>query len=542
MRVKRVRDRLRGGPAPPRAFPTPAEQQLSQPECLQSATAVALEQGRGAVRLWVLDSGETPTQALASGSGAAKARFPPKVVVYNLRPRASRAWMRPFDGVPSSAVSGLAVDPGAQDTRAYVGYPEAPGGAALIVLSLKNKAFWHVRLQGMSPPPPQPQHAEAETAQATGRRRGRGGRRRLPRQAPRSGRSAPTHWDVAVLRGATKRPRMVLTPRGSPHIYDVALDALRGAAPDANHRDDALVPAAELGARRLVSKPVPSSWSSGLLADPEGGLLFFQASRAPGACTGAVMRWDPRRGAGPYGYAVLHRDNVSLPLTSAIFLDGQGAAWAACTTFAEHHGCDTAIHHAYEDEEEEEEVVEDDDRKYRAMYPDDDGRYPAEYPDDEDDDDVDSQDDDDDEHDHVNLETKHADDVGHVNDLPPVFRRGSSCRFPRAVGWRVRDVADRGERRAKAGAGGQGEHAEPQEYVCMSSKTRPPSQRAAAGNSGDPNTIMITRRAGHNGGRRLGGGTVLVHQDADAHADGRRIAAVTHCVRLHWDELHEPEQ
>ena len=87
------------------------------------------------------------------------------------------------------------------------------------------------------------------------------------------------------------------------------------------------MPVATLGARRLARKPGPSC---GLLGDADGGLLYFLLEGR------AVMRWDPRRGAGSRGHELVYQDNATLPLSSALFLDGRGAAWAACTTFADH--------------------------------------------------------------------------------------------------------------------------------------------------------------------------------------------------------------
>ncbi|KAE8747600.1 hypothetical protein FOCC_FOCC005761 [Frankliniella occidentalis] len=362
-----------------------------------------------------------------------------------------------------------------------------------------------------------------------------------PREAFPTTFAPSSQWDVAVLRAASKKPRMVIAPRESPFMFDVTLDGLRGPGPDANHRNDALVPTSELGARRLVRKPGPGP-SSGLLGDPSGGLLFFQA----GPDGGAVMRWDPRLGAGPRGYVVVHRDNGTLPLTSAVFLDGQGAAWAACTTFAPHLG-DGGIHHADEDaddyEEEDDESEDESDEENGVIN----------------------------NEDHDDLEIDHFDDGDHyIDNAPPppppppspTFRRSNSCRYPRAVGWKIREVAQRQDDGSRQDSE---EHAaEPQEYVCMSPADAPskairvapcasaaqtgPSRRVASRTrrpvkeQDDVNTMMITRRAGQfdGSGLRTSAGhhkTVLVHDGHPARGpSARRPRDPTHCVRLHWDE------
>lgn len=118
------------------------EQVVGDRASLQSVTAVAVESGRGAARLWVLDSGEEPSNSLA--------RCSPKIAVFNLRGNNQKVWLRQFDGLAPGSVSGLALDPTTSDTRAYVGHPDAGGGGGtIIVLSWKAKAFWKLRLHGM---------------------------------------------------------------------------------------------------------------------------------------------------------------------------------------------------------------------------------------------------------------------------------------------------------------------------------------------------------------------------------------------------------
>lgn len=427
-----------------RAFPRMEEQVVGDRAKLQSVTALAVESGRGAARLWVLDSGEEPSASLA--------RCPPKIVVFNLRGNNQRVWLRQFDGVAPGAVSGLALDASVSDTRAYVGHPDAGSGGTIIVLSWKGKAFWQVRLHGMEAGPrPKPQPAAPSW-----------------NRAPKTCRGPP-HWDIALMRTAKRTPRMVIMPRNAQDIFDVALDPLRGPAPDSEHRNDALVTAAELGARRLASKPTPCP-SCGLLGDPSGGLLYFLI----GADGGGVVRWDPRRGAGAQGHSVVYSDNASLPLSGALFLDAQGGAWAACTTFAQHR--DDAL-------DDDEEHGEDEDGE-----------------------------------------------LDDYRDVPTPRRARRRNRLPRGVRWTSigsfwdQNAADEGS--GEDDLDSDEEHAaEPQEYVCMS----PMPGRPGPGPSGDKVATApcekMDRRAG---GPRPWGSPKTLADDTKTMMVTRRRERVRH--------------
>ncbi|XP_034247945.1 uncharacterized protein LOC117649367 isoform X2 [Thrips palmi] len=490
-----------------RAFPRLEEQAVGDRARLQSVTAVAVESGRGAARLWVLDSGEEPSNSLA--------RCSPKIVVFNLRGNNQKVWLRQFDGLPPGAVSGLAVDPTASDTRAYVGHPDVGGGGTIIVLSWKGKSFWKLRLNGMEAgPQPQPPRAP---------------RRRAPVKC-----GPPPCWDIAFMQTAKRTPRMVIMPRDAQGIFDVALGALRGPAPDAEHRNDALVAAAELGVRRLARKPTPCP-SCGLLGEPSGGLLYFLI----GADGGGVVRWDPRRGAGERGHSVIYSDNASLPLSAALFLDAQGAAWAACTTFAEHRDDDL------DDREEEVEVDAED------------------YEEDDE-------------------ENEYHDAVARPPPRPARRRH----RFPRGVRWTSvrswnQDNDDEGSGQDDLDGEDDEHAAEPQEYVCMSPVANPvaaaaPCAKADKRSGGfgpssrprgspkaldDANTMMVTRRREH--GRhsdRDDDGVAGAHrnvliEDGDDAPAARTLAVprsrtaaraalrpTVHCVRLQWSDREDDDE